>query len=226
MLICVPSHSVVAASWLPHQEACVFPWTGRYPQLSSLGCLFTTRTSFWAKVQEIASDAACSPTGWSLACLVCLAGSTDRAGVGSRGEVLSWHAQPASQPASRPSSMPEPGDKQGHGQREREETGKAWPGNQAHNGSGMQRDPAAASPASETEGAGGAVGVQWVTGMWQRAAVHSKLPRGRPIPDLRPNAEPKPPVGRGDCTAFCIAVLLHCVSWVGRCVHCYQMGPQ
>lgn len=47
---------------LPHQEACVFPWTGKYPQLPSLGCLFTTRTSFWAKVQEIASDAPRSPT--------------------------------------------------------------------------------------------------------------------------------------------------------------------
>ena len=118
MLICMP-RSVVTASWLPHQEACVFPWTGKYPQLSSLRCLFTTRTSFWAKVQEIASDAACSPTGWSLVCLVCLAGRVNGAGGRSRSELLSRHAQPASQPASRPSSIPEPGDKQGHGHIER-----------------------------------------------------------------------------------------------------------
>lgn len=74
-------------------------------------------------------------------------------------------------------NVPEPGDKQGGPGQEGNGQGK---GQSSNNGSGMQREPAASSPASETEAAGGAV-----TGMWQRAGNQlgaQSLIRGRAHP--------------------------------------------
>lgn len=83
-------------------------------------------------------------------------------GVGSsRADVPRKPAIQASQAA-----FPEPGDKQGG---TGEETGRA--SDQAHNGSGMQRDPAASSPVSETEAAGGQFSDRRGYWLWSKQAA-------------------------------------------------------
>lgn len=54
--------------YLPHQEACVSLDEG-VPIIIQPWTFLTTRTSFGAKVQEIAPESARRPAGWSLVCL-------------------------------------------------------------------------------------------------------------------------------------------------------------